>query len=159
MLKPLLWPACIWPEVHHLFQTGISVLEWTRKTSVTSNRQAGCPHGKSQAFFFFSHHCVVLHFLPMARAWWTSIFLFPTANCCSHILVPLNYIHIHPYRRTPFSLSVVSPPPPLLPSPEAQSPPVPSGERFAPHLIWIPPSLCGWCIILGNGILKTLRRG
>lgn len=53
MLKPLLWPACIWPEVHHLFQTGISVLEWTRKTSVTSNRQAGCPHGKSQAFFFF----------------------------------------------------------------------------------------------------------
>lgn len=98
-LIPLLWPAWIWPAVHHLFQTGISVLEWTRKASVTSNRQAGYPHGKSQALFF-PHHCIVLHFLPMARAWWTSVFLYPTANvCCSHIVVPLNYIPIPPYHR------------------------------------------------------------
>lgn len=100
--------------------------------------------------FFFPHHCFIL-------PWLTSIFLFPTPND-SPILVPLNYIHILSYHRTPFSPLVVPFPPPLLPSPEALSAPTPSGERFAPYLIWIPPSFHGRWITQSNGILKTPQR-
>lgn len=84
-------------------------------------------------------------------------FPFPSANVwCSHILS--QFIHILPYCRAHFSPKVVSFPPPLLPPAEALFPPIPSGECFAPQLIWIPPSLCGRRIIQSSGISNSAEK-